>query len=243
MLCVMDFENIRKNIFFDITVIFLIFAGCFIFGFDEVTLLLKYDDIGSIIMAFGIVWLFGAFGKLVCVPIECTVSSMMCAVTTIIFGYGVFAYGFFMGICLAGVAIFIMGIYTTPVINEGGCLISRVLIVILAIPLIIIGFSFKGCSEPTKRILPYARDVSFPTAKWQIVIVYKDNAVGTRTKISTTQGTEASATIVAQNRRKAFRKANPRTVIYQTKLLCIWIPEWYERKYGWPDKGSDYSVF
>ena len=95
---------------------------------------------------------------------------------------------------------------------------------------------FKEYAAPTKKPDQSFRPIDLTTAQWRIEIKYQ-SGVGTNYKSWTMTGTEMQAKAEAKRIRNEFQKTlSEDQYIYICRIICTWIPEWYERKYGTPTK-------
>jgi len=230
--------NLKRIIVVDVLVISAVLFGGYLIGFDECEFLLKYDDIGTIIIAFGILWTAGSVMKFPFGGWIESIVGIVCGASTCLFGYLLFEYGFFQALIGLGIGLMVLGAIIRSIDSSPQSICH--IVVLVGLGMTILGAPLMGLSKPTKKPDQTDRHVDV-NAKWQIQIEYHSNGLRS-SQIFKYEGLENEAYEAAQIAKREWKLQNPNKRFYRCRLICIWVPDWYARKYGWPTNPAHDNV-
>ena len=221
-----------KRTLAEMIVILGVMTTGYLLNWDEMVFLFKYDDIGTIISTFGLLWFIATIfgGTLIYKGWEGTLISIGCSFAIAISGYVLHDYGIYYTIMILGICMAIIAFLVTPIYPPlGKC------IFILALILGFTGYGLREFSTPTKKPEISTRDIDI-NATWKIIIRTNEPTGLFGYHDWTFIGTEKRAIKKAKQIRENFAKKNPESPVYSCELSWIDIPEWYHRKHGFPEK-------
>ena len=198
-------------------------------GVNETVFLFRYGDIGEIILTFGVLWGLGTLFRLTR-GWGATFISLICACFVFLFGHALNEYGLFTAFCFMGCFSLVAAYVSSPFCKKATAILFSV-----GICLLLIGYPNTKLDKPTKIPDQPHRIVDTPNAEWYIRIEY-DRGFGREKDRYEFSGTEEEAIQQASLVKDKWKSENKDDILYGVGLICINIPEWYQRKYGWPER-------
>ena len=156
--------NVGLNLLLEFLVISGLIVISYLCGFQETHNLLHNEDIGSVIMTFGIFWLVASVFRLH--KMSHGIVSACVAFGIMIFGYVLFKFGLGYALVTAGCYSFFM----IPIVG----LISNSAVgvmVIIAISSLLIGYPIRHVTKPTNLRPDIYQPLTDPNAEWELQLI------------------------------------------------------------------------
>lgn len=172
--------NIGINILLEFLVILGVIVVSFFTGDKEIHDLLRNEDIGTIIMSFGILWLIGVIFRLN--RLSHGIVSAFIAFGIMTFGYVLYKFGLGYAMVTVGFFFFYAIIVVCQISEKTGFVLF-----IIAISFLVIGYPIRHVTKPTNLRPDIYQPLMDPNAKWNLELI--------------NYGQESTATNVVKNTR------------------------------------------
>jgi len=156
--------SIGRNLLLEFMIILGIIIIGFLNGSQEMHDLLCHNDIGTIIMAFGIFWLIGSVFRLN--KMSETIVSVFIAFGISVFGYVLFKYGLGYALITAGCFFFYSVIVVAQISGKTGFVLF-----IVSISFLMAGYPIRNATSPTNLRPDIYQPIMDPKAKWDLELI------------------------------------------------------------------------
>jgi hypothetical protein len=156
--------SIGLNLLLEFMVVLGVIAIGFLSGSTEMHDLLCHNDIGTIIMAFGIFWIVGVVFRLN--KMSETIVSVFVAFGILLFGYVLFKFGLGYALLTTGCFLFYSVIVVCQISPKTGGILF-----FISISLLLIGYPIRGATKPTNLRPDIYQPITDPNAKWDLELI------------------------------------------------------------------------